>query len=49
MQGTQVRHVVHNWPDASCLVILKNIRQAMNADSRLFIRGLTKIYVGPHI
>jgi len=24
------------------LVILKNIRQAMNADSRLFIRGLLK-------
>ena len=30
--------MVHDWPDASSVVILKNIRQAMNANSRLFIR-----------
>ncbi|KIM78316.1 hypothetical protein PILCRDRAFT_595321 [Piloderma croceum F 1598] len=32
-----IRHVIHDWPDASSVVILKNIRQAMNANSRLFI------------
>lgn len=32
-----VRHVIHNWPDAEALVILKNIRQAMSPESRLLI------------
>jgi hypothetical protein len=32
-----VRHVIHDWPDTICVVILKNIRQAMTSGSRLFI------------
>ena len=36
---------MHDWPDASSVVILKNIRQAMNANSRLFIRK----FIGTHI
>jgi len=33
-----LRHVIHDWPDPESVIILKNIRQVMSPDSRLFIR-----------
>jgi O-methyltransferase domain/Dimerisation domain len=32
-----MRWIVHDWPDAECLVILTNIRKAMKPDSRLIL------------
>jgi len=32
-----IRHVMHNFADPTSVIILKNVRQAMSADSRLFI------------
>jgi len=32
-----LRHIIHDWPDTDSLIILKNVRQAMDPDSRVFI------------
>ncbi|KAA1465903.1 S-adenosyl-L-methionine-dependent methyltransferase [Dentipellis sp. KUC8613] len=32
-----IRQVLHDWPDADCVKILKNIRKAMGPNSRLLI------------
>ncbi|KAF9002052.1 S-adenosyl-L-methionine-dependent methyltransferase [Cyathus striatus] len=32
-----MRHVLHNWPDSECVKILKNVRGAMDENSRLLI------------
>ncbi len=30
-------HILHDWPDQTCITILKNCREAMNGNSRLLI------------
>lgn len=39
--ASQIHQVLHNWSDANCVRILKNIRKAManSRDSRLLIRS----------
>ena len=32
-----LRHVLHDWPDAECVWILKNVMAAMGPESRLII------------
>ncbi|KAI0069222.1 S-adenosyl-L-methionine-dependent methyltransferase [Artomyces pyxidatus] len=33
-----MRHIIHDWPDADCISILKNIRTVMHPHSRVLIR-----------
>lgn len=37
---SQLRQVLHDWPDDHCVTILKNIASSMSPKSRLFIRSL---------
>jgi len=39
----QLRHIIHDWLDDVCTVILKNIRKAMKPSSILLIRMLSRI------
>jgi len=32
-----VRHVVHNWPDDICIIMLSNIKKVMTSESKLLI------------
>ncbi|KAJ8462635.1 hypothetical protein ONZ45_g17865 [Pleurotus djamor] len=32
-----IRHVLHNWPDDQCVLILKNVRKAASVTSKLLI------------
>ena len=36
---------MHNFADPTSVIILKNVRQAMSADSRLFIRTFATVPV----
>ena len=35
---TQLRNIIHDWPDAEAAIILRNVRNAMAPHSRLLIR-----------
>lgn len=44
-----LKFVLHDWPDAECIRILKNIRQAMTVDARLLIiEHVVPTTRGPH-
>lgn len=32
-----LHHILHDWPDAECIVILENVRRAMKPSSKLLI------------
>nr|P0CT90.1 RecName: Full=3-O-methyltransferase 2; Short=Mtrase 2 [Phanerochaete chrysosporium RP-78] len=32
-----IRHILHDWPDASCVQILRNVKEAMQPSSRVLI------------
>ena len=34
----KLRHIIHDWPDAEALAILRNVRKAMAPHSRVLLR-----------
>ncbi|KAH8828792.1 S-adenosyl-L-methionine-dependent methyltransferase [Flagelloscypha sp. PMI_526] len=36
-----IRHVLHDWPDAECQVILKNVRKAAKPGSKLLVHEIS--------
>ena len=43
-----LRHVLHDWPDAECVRILKNVIRAMGPESRLIIDDVVMLERGAH-
>ena len=39
-----LRMIMHNWPDAECIKILKNIRASCNKDTRIVIVDNIMLY-----
>ncbi|ESK82758.1 S adenosyl L methionine dependent methyltransferase [Moniliophthora roreri MCA 2997] len=35
-----IKHIMHDWPDDRCLIILRNVRKAMKSEARLIIHEL---------
>ena len=43
------RHIFHDWPDSSCLAILKNTVSAMSPTSRIVIADIVLPNVGASV